>query len=363
MKSKWMRIPALCLALLLLGTAATVLPGAAELSVVFEENFDEYEGDVNASATKLATFFHVDANAIGDGYVRVEEDPSNGNLYLKNHVFTQVYSKTGIRDPYEFAMTVYEMQGGHQAGVFFRAPACECAYYEGDGGDPDNQISTGRSGIWVFVYRDRISVNIKAFDNSKPAKVANIYHAFPLPEGSDYGKGIELKGKTLGIVGFGHIGQTVAKLGAALGMKILVYSRTKRELPERYQWAELDALFKNADVVSLHCPLTDETRGLVNAERLNLMKPTAFLINTARGAVVDEAALAEALNSGRIAGAGLDVLVHEPPKKDDPLLTAKNCIVTPHIAWASRDARARLIKTVAENLKAFRNGTPQNVVS
>lgn len=193
MKSKWMRIPALCLALLLLGTAATVLSGAGELSVVFEENFDEYEGDVNASATKLATFFHVDANAIGDGYVRVEEDPSNGNLYLKNHVFTQVYSKTGIRDPYEFAMTVYEMQGGHQAGVFFRAPACECAYYEGDGGDPDNQTSTGRSGIWVFVYRDRISVNIKAFDNSKPAKVANIYHAFPLPEGSDYGKGIELR--------------------------------------------------------------------------------------------------------------------------------------------------------------------------
>ncbi len=173
----------------------------------------------------------------------------------------------------------------------------------------------------------------------------------------------ELYGKTLGIVGFGHIGQTVAKLGAALGMKILVYSRTKRELPERYQWAELDALFKNADVVSLHCPLTDETRGLVNAERLNLMKPTAFLINTARGAVVDEAALAEALNSGRIAGAGLDVLVHEPPIKDDPLLTAQNCIVTPHIAWASRDARARLIKTVADNLKAFRNGTPQNVVS
>ena len=175
--------------------------------------------------------------------------------------------------------------------------------------------------------------------------------------------GHEILGKTLGIVGFGHIGQTVSKLGAALGMKILVYSRTKRELPERYQWAELDALFKNADVVSLHCPLTDETRGLVNAERLNLMKPTAFLINTARGAVVDEAALAEALNSGRIAGAGLDVLVHEPPKKDDPLLTAQNCIVTPHIAWASRDARVRLIKTVAENLKAFQNGTPQNVVS
>lgn len=173
----------------------------------------------------------------------------------------------------------------------------------------------------------------------------------------------ELYGKTLGIVGFGHIGQTVAKLGAALGMKILVYSRTKRELPENYRWAELNELFKNADVVSLHCPLTDETRGLVNAERLSLMKPTAFLINTARGAVVDEAALTEVLNENKIAGAGLDVLVHEPPKKDDPLLNAENCIVTPHIAWASRDARIRLIETVAENLKAFQNGTPQNVVS
>lgn len=152
MKSKWMRIPALCLALLLLGTAATVLSGAAELSVVFEENFDEYEGDVNASATKLATFFHVDANAIGDGYVRVEEDPSNGNLYLKNHVFTQVYSKTGIRDPYEFAMTVYEMQGGHQAGVFFRAPACECAYYEGGWrrpGQPDLHRTLRHLGVRV----------------------------------------------------------------------------------------------------------------------------------------------------------------------------------------------------------------------
>lgn len=193
MKCKWMRTLALCLSLLLLGTAATLLPGAAELTVTFEENFDEYEGDVNASATRLSDFFNVDANAIGDGYVRVEEDKNTGNLYLKNHVFTQVYSKTAIQGSYEFSMTALEMQGGHQAGVFFRAPLCSCAYYEADGGDPDNPTSTGRSGIWVFVYQDRISVNIKAYDSTKPEKVANLHHSFPLPDGSDYGKGIALR--------------------------------------------------------------------------------------------------------------------------------------------------------------------------
>ena len=173
----------------------------------------------------------------------------------------------------------------------------------------------------------------------------------------------ELYGKTLGIVGFGHIGQTVAKLGAALGMKILVYSRTKRELPERYQWAELDALFKNADVVSLHCPLTDETRGLVNAERLNLMKPTAFLINTARGAVIDEQAVADGLNSGHLAGAGIDVAEKEPIPAESPLLSAKNCVITPHIAWACRESRERLIEIVKDNFCAFLAGKPKNNVA
>ena len=126
---------------------------------------------------------------------------------------------------------------------------------------------------------------------------------------------------------------------------------------------DFETLFKTADVVSLHCPLNDGTRGIVSREVLATMKPTALLINTARGAVLDEAALAEALNGGRLAGAGLDVMIDEPPKADNPLLSAKNCIMTPHIAWASRDARARLVRIVADNLQCFLNGEPQNVVS
>lgn len=173
----------------------------------------------------------------------------------------------------------------------------------------------------------------------------------------------ELYGKTLGIFGFGNIGQTVAKLGLALGMHVIVNSRTKRALPEGCTWVDFETLFRTADVVSLHCPLNDGTRGIVNAEVLSWMKPTAFLINTARGAVLDEHALADALNSGRIAGAGLDVLIDEPPKADNPLLTARNCILTPHIGWASRDARLRLIRIVADNLQAFLDGRPAHVVS
>ena len=173
----------------------------------------------------------------------------------------------------------------------------------------------------------------------------------------------ELYGKTLGIFGFGNIGQTVAKLGLALGMHVIVNSRTKRALPEGCTWVDFETLFRTADVVSLHCPLNDGTRGIVHADVLAWMKPTAFLINTARGAVLDEHALADALNSGRIAGAGLDVLIDEPPKADNPLLTAKNCILTPHIGWASRDARLRLIRIVADNLQAFLDGRPIHVVS
>ncbi len=173
----------------------------------------------------------------------------------------------------------------------------------------------------------------------------------------------ELYGKTLGIFGFGNIGQTVAKLGLALGMHVIVNSRTKRALPEGCTWVDFETLFRTADVVSLHCPLNDGTRGIVHADVLAWMKPTAFLINTARGAVLDEHALADALNSGRIAGAGLDVLIDEPPKADNPLLTARNCILTPHIGWASRDARLRLIRIVADNLQAFLDGRPVHVVS
>jgi glycerate dehydrogenase len=126
---------------------------------------------------------------------------------------------------------------------------------------------------------------------------------------------------------------------------------------------DLDVLLRTSDVVTLHCPLTPDTRHLINARTLALMKPTAFLINTSRGPLVDEPALADALNSGRLAGAGLDVLTTEPPPPDTPLLTARNCWITPHIAWAARAARARLLATVVENLRAFLAGTPQNCVA
>lgn len=193
MRNAVIRILALSFALLLLGSTA-ILPTAADgMTVAFEEAFDDYESGVNASATRLSDFFNVDANAIGDGYVKVEEDAKTGNLYLKNHVFTQAYSKAAIETAYEFSLTAYEMQGGHQAGMFFRAPACECAYYEADGSDADNPNSTGRSGIWVFVYRDRIAVNIKAYDSTKPNKVASLYHSFPLPENSVYDNGIVIR--------------------------------------------------------------------------------------------------------------------------------------------------------------------------
>lgn len=173
----------------------------------------------------------------------------------------------------------------------------------------------------------------------------------------------ELTGKKLGIVGYGSIGKCVAKLGLALGMEILLYSRTQKEAPENCRWVDLEALFAESDVVSLHCPLNDSTHHLVGKKLLSRMKPTAFLINTSRGGVVDSAALAEALNSGKLAGAGLDVLEQEPPQSDDPLLTARNCVITPHIAWASKEARERLVAAVAENLKAFQRGNPQNVVN
>jgi glycerate dehydrogenase len=142
-------------------------------------------------------------------------------------------------------------------------------------------------------------------------------------------------------------------------MRILAHRRSHAG-PEH---VDLDRLFAESDVVSLHCPLTPDTRALVNAARLALMKPTAVLVNTARGALVDEAALAAALDAGRIAGAGLDVLSVEPPPATNPLLAARNCVITPHVAWATRAARTRLIERTAENLRAFAAGTPRNVVN
>jgi glycerate dehydrogenase len=174
---------------------------------------------------------------------------------------------------------------------------------------------------------------------------------------------IELDGLALGIVGLGRIGRAVVELGAAFGMRVLASSPSASPAPPFVRLVELDALFRESDVVSLHCPLTPQTANLVNAHRLSLMKPTAFLLNTSRGPLVDQAALADALNSGRIAGAALDVLSTEPPPADNPMLTAKNCIITPHMAWGTRAARSRLMNIAIENVRAFLQGKPRNLVN
>jgi glycerate dehydrogenase len=173
---------------------------------------------------------------------------------------------------------------------------------------------------------------------------------------------IELAGRTLGIVGYGAIGQSVARIGQAFGMKVLASTRTPRST-EGVELVSIDEVLRRADVVTLHCPLTPETQGLVNAARLAQMKRDAFLINTGRGPLVVERDLADALEAGRIAGAALDVLSVEPPPPEHPLLRAKNCLITPHIAWATQAARARLMAIAVGNVRAFLAGTPTNVVS
>lgn len=172
---------------------------------------------------------------------------------------------------------------------------------------------------------------------------------------------LELAGLTLGLVGYGRIAQAVAKIAQALGMNVIVHTRSA-PADASVRSVGLDPLFSESDVVSLHCPLTPETKSLVNAPRLARMKHSALLLNTSRGALIDEAALADALNRGVIAGAGLDVLSVEPADPANPLLKAKNCIVTPHIAWATRAARKRLLDASIENVKAFLAGAPMNVI-
>jgi glycerate dehydrogenase len=175
----------------------------------------------------------------------------------------------------------------------------------------------------------------------------------------------ELAGRTFGVIGFGRIGRQTARVAHALGMKINAYEQTMDERGEDFPftWISLKGLLEESDVVSLHCPLTADNRGTINAQTLRRMKRNAILLNTSRGPLVDESALAEALNNGVIAGAGLDVLQEEPPANGSPLLTAKNCVVTPHIAWATREARERLLGIAVENLRAWIEGRVQNVVS
>ena len=174
----------------------------------------------------------------------------------------------------------------------------------------------------------------------------------------------ELAGKTMGIVGLGHIGRRVAEIALAFGMQVkAMTSKKAEELPAGIQKAELQSLLASADVVSLHCPLTEGTRHLIHRETLRLMKPSAILINTGRGPLVDDEALAEALNEGRLRAYCADVVTEEPPKTDHPLLHVPNAFITPHIAWATVEARKRLLQTAIGNVEAFVNGHPVNVVS
>ena len=176
---------------------------------------------------------------------------------------------------------------------------------------------------------------------------------------------VELDGKTLGIVGFGRIGQAFARIAQALGMSVLACDEQQdlRLESESLRYATLDEIYAQADVISLHCPLFENNRGMINDGAIAKMKPGVLLINTSRGQLVVEQDLADALNAGRIAGAALDVLSSEPPQPDNPLLAARNCIVTPHIAWATKEARARIMATAAENLAKFVGGGVQNVVN
>lgn len=174
---------------------------------------------------------------------------------------------------------------------------------------------------------------------------------------------VEVNGKTLGVIGAGHIGRKVIKIAQALDMNILVYSRTAREDEEDIRYVSLEELLKNSDYVSLHCPLTESTRHMINRETLSLMKPSAFIINTSRGALIDETALIEALENAAIVGAGLDVQEVEPSKENSPLYTMDNVLLTPHMGWKGLETRQRLLSILADNIKRFMEGNPIHVVS
>jgi len=175
---------------------------------------------------------------------------------------------------------------------------------------------------------------------------------------------VELAGRTMGIIGFGRIGRQTGRIADAMGMRVIANDTYQGDPPAYggFRWATVEELLRESDVVSLHSPLFPETQGMINARSLAWMKASAFLINTSRGALVVDQDLADALNAGRLAGAGLDVLSVEPPAETNPLLTARNCLVTPHIAWATKEARSRLMDAGLQNVAAFLSGEPRNVV-
>ena len=207
----------------------------------------------------------------------------------------------------------------------------------------------------MLSFTNRVAEHADNIDQTWPSSADWCFYHTPL---------IELEGKTLGIVGFGDIGKKVASISLGFGMKVLA---NKRDLTsggmQGVELCEVEKLLKESDFVTLHCPLTADNQGLINEASLGQMKPSAVLINTSRGGLINEAELAEALNANKIAGAGLDVLSAEPPAPDNPLLRAKNCIITPHIAWAGVEARKALLKGIIDNIAAFQIGQPKNVVS
>ena len=210
----------------------------------------------------------------------------------------------------------------------------------------------------VFTFITELYGNLgkyRASVNAGEWKTSPTFSYFPFPMTG-------MAGKTIGIVGFGAIGSRVAQIADAFGMKVLINTRTpKSGYP--YRFVDFDTLLAESDIVTLHCPLTPQTEGLMNAETIGKMKKGAVLINTSRGPVVDEQALREALDCGKLMGAGLDVLKTEPMAEDCPLFGAPNCIITPHIAWAAKDTRARLLSIAESNLAAYLNGRPENVVN
>lgn len=175
---------------------------------------------------------------------------------------------------------------------------------------------------------------------------------------------LELSGKTMGIIGFGSIGQEVGKLGKAFGMRILAYSRTQKEVGrEIAEYVDMDTLLRESDIISLHCPLFPETRKIIDEEKIQKMKEGVILINTSRGPLVDELAVVDALNSRKMRGFGSDVAAREPIEKDNPLLKVRNCFLTPHIAWAAKETREKLMKIAVENLEGYLSGNPRNIVN
>lgn len=207
----------------------------------------------------------------------------------------------------------------------------------------------------ILNYYSKISEYVKSVQDGDWVNY-KYFSCFGLPTA-------ELAGKTIGIIGYGDIGRKTAQIANAFDMKVLAFSRTKSKIDEYAEYSDLENLLKISDVVSLHCPLTNETEKLINGDTLSLMKSDSLLVNTARGGLVDEVALAEALNNGEIGGACIDVLTFEPMREDCPLRFAKNCMITPHVAWSPKETRERLVKVVAENVKGFITGNPQNVVN